>query len=117
MPTKHLVIRILARLRRSRCSCSRSWRCLRYSCCGSSAATIEGRKRMAMVGSNPKRSRWLGLYLPLTGFMIFLLFPFYWMLIVSLKPNNELLDTEKNPFFLASMTLDHYTYLFTDTSF
>ena len=48
---------------------------------------------MAMVGSNTRRNRWLGLYLPLAFFLVFLLFPFYWMLIVSLKPNTELLDT------------------------
>jgi multiple sugar transport system permease protein len=72
---------------------------------------------MAMVGSNATKNRWLGLYLPLAFFMIFLLFPFYWMLIVSLKPNTELLDTSVNPFILMSVTLDHYTYLFTDTEF
>lgn len=72
---------------------------------------------MAMVGINTTRRRWLGLYIPLVFFMAFLLFPFYWMLIVSLKPNSELLDTAKNPFFLTSITLDHYTYLFTDTHF
>lgn len=72
---------------------------------------------MAMVGSNVKRSRWLGLYLPLVFFMVFLLFPFYWMLIVSFKPNSELLDTNVNPFILMSITFDHYSYLFTDTSF
>jgi len=70
-----------------------------------------------MVGSNARRSRWLALYLPLTFFMVFLLFPFYWMLVVSLKPNTELLDTSVNPFLLASITLDHYSYLFTDTDF
>jgi multiple sugar transport system permease protein len=72
---------------------------------------------MAMVGSNAKRNRWLGLYLPLGFFMVFLLFPFYWMLVVSLKPNTELLDTKVNPFLLASVTFDHYAYLFTDTEF
>jgi multiple sugar transport system permease protein len=72
---------------------------------------------MAIVGSHTTRNRWLGLYLPLAFFFMFLLFPFYWMLIVSLKPNTELLDTSINPFILASITLDHYTYLFTDTSF
>ena len=72
---------------------------------------------MAMVGSHPTRSRWLGLYLPLAFFMVFLLFPFYWMLIVSLKPNTELLNTDVNPFLLFSVTLDHYAYLFTDTEF
>ncbi len=72
---------------------------------------------MAMVGSNVRRSRWLSLYLPLTFFMVFLMFPFYWMLIVSLKPNTDLLDTNLNPFLLYSVTLDHYSYLFTDTAF
>ncbi len=72
---------------------------------------------MAMVGTNAKRNRWLGLYLPLVFFMVFLLFPFYWMLIVSLKPNTELLNTARNPFLLYSVTLDHYAYLFTDTEF
>lgn len=72
---------------------------------------------MAMVGSKAKRSRWMGLYLPLTFFMIILLFPFYWMFVVSLKPNTELLNSEANPFLLFSVTLDHYAYLFTDTEF
>lgn len=72
---------------------------------------------MAMAGSHQKRSRWLSLYLPLTFFMVFLMFPFYWMLIVSVKPNSDLLNTTMNPFLLTSMTLDHYSYLFTDTAF
>ncbi len=72
---------------------------------------------MAIVGSHGRRNRWLSLYLPLAFFMIILLFPFYWMLVVSFKPNSELLDTSRNPFFLYSVTLDHYSYLFTDTNF
>lgn len=72
---------------------------------------------MAMVGSNVRRSRWFSLYLPLTFFMVFLMFPFYWMLIVSLKPNTDLLNMDLNPFLLYSITLDHYSYLFTDTAF
>lgn len=72
---------------------------------------------MAMVGSNVRRSRWLSLYLPLAFFMVFLMFPFYWMLVVSLKPNTDLLNLDLNPFLLYSITLDHYSYLFTDTAF
>lgn len=72
---------------------------------------------MAIVGSKTKSNRWLTLYLPLAFFMLFLLFPFYWMLVVSLKPNTELLDTSVNPFLLFSVTFDHYAYLFTDTNF
>lgn len=70
-----------------------------------------------MVGSNTFGWRLLKLYLPLTGFSIFLLFPFAWMLIVSFKPDQDLLRTELNPFLLASFTLDHYTYLFRETDF
>ena len=36
-----------------------------------------------MVGSNVFRVRLMNVYLPLSAFLIFLLFPFYWMLIVS----------------------------------
>ena len=29
-------------------------------------------------------------WVPMTTFVLFTLFPFYWMLVTSLKPNNEL---------------------------
>ena len=70
-----------------------------------------------MVGSNTLWQRTFRLYLPLTGYAVFLLFPFLWMLIVSLKPDQDLLRTELNPFLLASVTLDHYRYLFEETEF
>jgi multiple sugar transport system permease protein len=35
----------------------------------------------------------------------------------SSKPNSELLDTDINPFILASATLNHYKYLFQETDF
>jgi multiple sugar transport system permease protein len=70
-----------------------------------------------MVGSNTLGNRLLRLWLPLTFYSVVLLFPFLWMLIVSLKPDNELLDTRANPFLLASATLDHYRYLFAETDF
>jgi len=70
-----------------------------------------------MVGSNSRGQRLVKLYLPLAFYAIFLLFPFLWMLIVSLKPDNELLDTRANPFLIASVTLDHYRYLFEQTDF
>ena len=70
-----------------------------------------------MVGSNAFGQRIWRLYLPLTGYAVFLLFPFLWMLIVSLKPDQDLLRTEINPFILASVTFDHYRYLFEETEF
>jgi multiple sugar transport system permease protein len=70
-----------------------------------------------MVGENSLRQRFLRLYLPLALYAIFLLFPFLWMLIVSLKPDRDLLDTTLNPFLLPRVTIDHYTYLFEQTNF
>ena len=70
-----------------------------------------------MVGSNSFGKRLLRLYLPLAGYALFLLFPFLWMLIVSFKPDQELLDTRANPFFLAHVTFEHYRYLFAETDF
>ncbi|HTE81124.1 MAG TPA: carbohydrate ABC transporter permease [Reyranella sp.] len=58
--------------------------------------------------------RLVTIYLPLTLFVIVLLFPFYWMAITSFKPNAELYDYKKyNPFWIGSPTLDHiYKLLF-----
>lgn len=50
-------------------------------------------------------------------FVIFMLFPFYWMLVVSLKPNSDLYNLTENPFVLPRVTLDHYIFLFTKTDF
>lgn len=72
---------------------------------------------MAMVGSNSPGQRIVRLYVPLAFYAVFLLFPFLWMLIVSLKPDQELLDTHLNPFVLKHATLDHYSYLFKETDF
>ncbi len=72
---------------------------------------------MAIVGSNRRSRRFVTFQLPLALYALFLLFPFYWMVVVSLKPNNELLDTDVNPFLIVSATLDHYTYLFRETDF
>ncbi|MDQ3696019.1 MAG: carbohydrate ABC transporter permease [Chloroflexota bacterium] len=70
-----------------------------------------------MVGSNTFLQRLWRVYLPLLFFAVFLLFPFAWMLIVSLKPDNALLNTEINPFLPIGMTLNNYRYLLQDTDF
>jgi multiple sugar transport system permease protein len=72
---------------------------------------------MAMVGSNSFKRRLFVIQIPLAFYAIFLLFPFAWMLIVSLKPDQELLDTRVNPFRIVNATLDHYRYLFEETDF
>jgi multiple sugar transport system permease protein len=74
---------------------------------------------MAMVGSNTFGKRLVRLHIPLVLYGIFLLFPFAWMLLVSVRPDQDLLRTELNPFIprFARMTLDHYRYLFEETEF
>jgi multiple sugar transport system permease protein len=57
-------------------------------------------------------------YLPLAIFLIVLLFPFYWMVITTFKPNQELYDLEHtNPFWIAQPTLDHIKKLLFETHF
>jgi len=70
-----------------------------------------------MVGSMVFSRRILGMYLPLGLFLAFLLFPFYWMILVSLKPTSELFDLSNNPFWSRTFTLENYTYLFRETAF
>ena len=48
------------------------------------------------------------LYLPLSIFLIVLLFPFYWMALTAIKPNAQLLDMETvSPFWTWSPTFQH----------
>ena len=58
-----------------------------------------------------------GTYLPLSLFVAFALFPFYWMLLASLKSNRELYDLKVFPFWVHKPVLTQYTYLFENTDF
>jgi multiple sugar transport system permease protein len=54
----------------------------------------------------------------LVPFMFFALFPFYFMVITSLKPNAELYNLKAIPFLVQTGVItDHYTYLFQRTEF
>ena len=61
--------------------------------------------------------RLLSIWLPLLAFALFLLFPFYWMVLTSIKPNEELVSVTANPFWVAHPTLDHIKYLLSSTSY
>jgi multiple sugar transport system permease protein len=61
--------------------------------------------------------RLVTVWLPLTVFLIVLLFPFYWMVITTFKPNEELLSREGNPFWVIHPTLDHIKKLLFDTAY
>jgi multiple sugar transport system permease protein len=70
-----------------------------------------------VVGSNAWQHRAVTLYLPLGFFLVLMLFPFYWMLVTSLKPNQELYNARVMPMVVYSPTLQHYVGLLTETSF
>jgi multiple sugar transport system permease protein len=57
------------------------------------------------------------IYIPLLIFMFVLLFPFYWMVVTSLKPDAELLSVTGNPFWLIDPTLAHFKKLLFDTDY
>src|SRR5437868_20605 len=61
--------------------------------------------------------RFFTVWLPLGAFLIVLLFPFYWMVITTFKPNEELLSREGNPFWVHNPTLAHIKKLLFDTAY
>src|SRR5258708_30054516 len=67
---------------------------------------------MSYLESVPRRL--VTLYLPLSIIVIILLFPFYWMGLTAIKPDEQLLDLDKfNPFWTWSPTFKHiYKLLF-----
>jgi multiple sugar transport system permease protein len=71
----------------------------------------------ALVARHPRRERLLFVYAPLLFALVFLLGPFYWMVVTALKPNSELYNVARSPLYVQSPTLDHFVYLFTRTEF
>jgi multiple sugar transport system permease protein len=70
---------------------------------------------MHYLTSLPRRL--VTLWLPLGVFLFVLLFPFYWMVITTFKPNEELLSREGNPFWVNNPTLAHVKKLLFDTAY
>ncbi len=56
-------------------------------------------------------------YIPLFLFVTAMLFPFVWMLITSIKPDQELINARQSPFIVKEPTLEHWKLLFSDTLF
>ncbi len=66
--------------------------------------------------SGPRR--FITLYLPLSLFVIVLLFPFYWMALTAIKPYAELYDYKNNnPFWVKSPTLENINKLLFQTDY
>ena len=65
--------------------------------------------------------RWVFFYLPMSMFIVLLLFPFYWMVITTVRPDGELYRPwnarNYNPFWTWNPTLDHIRMLLEETLF
>lgn len=69
------------------------------------------------------RDMWLGVfvskYLPILPYLFFSLFPLYFMMVTSLKTDNELYDLKAVPFWITEkgFTFGNYGYLFEQTPY
>lgn len=83
------------------------------------AATVEQddhSEGMTYLESLP--SRIVTLYIPLFIIVVILLFPFYWMALTSIKPDEQLIDMERfNPFWVIKPTLKHINKLLFETNY
>jgi multiple sugar transport system permease protein len=79
------------------------------------AATQDEPERLSW---DSRARRMVTIYIPLTLFVIVLLFPFYWMAITAIKPDYEMYDyTKYSPFWVHSPTLANISKLLFHTSF
>ncbi|KIU43204.1 MULTISPECIES: carbohydrate ABC transporter permease [Bradyrhizobium] len=80
---------------------------------GNTGDTTEG---MSYLESLPRRL--VTLYLPLFIILVVLLFPFYWMVLTSIKPDEQLIDMDKfNPFWVVHPTFKHISKLLFETQY
>src|SRR6202048_1675389 len=82
----------------------------------SKATTTHGddSEGMSYLESLPRRV--VTLYLPLFVILIVLLFPFYWMALTSIKPDEQLIDMDKySPFWVVRPTFKHISKLLSET--
>lgn len=65
--------------------------------------------------------KWVYFYIPLILFVFWLLFPFYWMVITTVRPDAELYRPwnapNYTPFWTLQPTLEHIQYLLEETLF
>lgn len=76
------------------------------------------KERTGVIDWSSGPRRFITLYLPLSIFVIVLLFPFYWMAITAIKPNAELYNYKVyNPFWVQSPTLENINRLLFQTDY
>lgn len=70
-----------------------------------------------MIIKNRRTIRQAQIYILVALTLILTLFPFYWMVITSFKPNRELYSVEANPLIVRQPVLEHFALLFGKTFF
>src|SRR5262249_12635480 len=86
---------------------------------GVDAVAVHPAASLLMGGFGRRRLGWkVATHLLLLPFLVFALFPFYHMLLTSLKQNSELYDRQAAPLIIRQgATLEHYTKLLWETAF
>ena len=68
-----------------------------------------------------KWKKWIFFYIPMAVFILFTLFPFYWMAVTAVRPDHELYRTWRQasatPFWTLEPTLEHFKGLLQTTAF
>jgi multiple sugar transport system permease protein len=68
-----------------------------------------------------KWKKWFTFYIPMALFILFTLFPFYWMAVTAVRPDGELYRTWRQasatPFWTLEPTLEHFKGLMQTTAF
>jgi multiple sugar transport system permease protein len=83
---------------------------------GVTAGATDDSEGMSYLESLPRRV--VTLYVPLGLILIVLLFPFYWMVLTSIKPDEQLIDMNTyNPFWVVHPTLKHINKLLFETQY
>src|SRR5262244_3442357 len=78
--------------------------------------TADHTEGMSYLETLPRRL--MTVYLPLSLILLVLLFPFYWMTLTAIKPDDQLLDLDRfNPFWTWTPTLKHIAKLLFATSY
>jgi len=79
-------------------------------------ARTDNAEGLSYLDSLPRRL--VTLYLPLGIILLVLLFPFYWMALTAVKPDEQLIDMDRfNPFWTTAPTLKHISKLLFESAY
>ena len=79
-------------------------------------ALSDASEGMSYLDTLPRRV--VTTYIPLALIMVVLLFPFYWMVLTAIKPDQQLIDMNNyNPFFVVGPTMKHINKLLFESNY